>query len=348
MQRHQMAAVALCVSGLLAAGLARVSTPPGPQERMAAAASAFLDSLGGELRKSAVYEIASPVRLDWHYIPRDRPGVKFKQLGDPQRRAMHALLQSALSSRGYLKATSIMELEGVLHDMEVARGGDGLARDAGNYAITIFGEPGAGTPWGWRLEGHHISLNFTGATGQLVASTPAFLGANPAMVPSGPHAGWRILAQEEDMGYQLLQSLSAEQRAAAMIPGAAPVDIILTPGRAADLGAPYGVKYAAMNEAQRTLLLRLIEEYVENLQHDMAEPQMARIREKGLDAIAFAWAGADQPGKGHYYRIHGPTFVIEFDNTQNDANHIHTVWHDLERDFGTDLLKEHYEHDHRH
>lgn len=351
--RSRSAAIAaLVVMVLGAVGLGKAGAPPSPARRMAEAASWVGALWTDEQRALGAFPLDSKVRMDWHYIPRERKGVKFGSMSPQQLEAVHALLRSALSSRGYLKATSIFQLEEILRDMEKAGGGDGKMRDPGNYVIALFGDPAKDAAWGWKIEGHHISLNFTvtgsnGGRGEFSA-TPAFLGANPARVPSGVHAGWRILGEEEDLGKALLMSLNESQRKNAILEDAAPADIVLSPGREHDLTSPRGVRYADLDADQKALLVRLIEEYVENLQHDMAEEQMARIREKGLDEIRFAWAGSSEEGKGHYYRIHGPTFVIELDNTQNNANHVHTAWHDLERDFGTDLLKEHYEQDHVH
>ncbi|MCC6426754.1 MAG: DUF3500 domain-containing protein [Phycisphaerales bacterium] len=332
----------------IAAGQARLGAPVSPRVRMAEAGDRFVQSLGDDLRKVAVFSLDSPARLDWHYVPRTRPGVKLSQLGEAQKKAMHDLLRSALSSRGYLKTTGIIQLESILRDLTVVRGGDGEFRNPGNFVIAVFGEPKVDAPWGWKIEGHHISLNFTAGTGEVVASTPAFLGANPATVPSGPHAGWRVLEAEEDLGRRLLASLSAEQRKEAIFSDTAPADIVLSPGRALDLGEAKGVAYGTMTADQQKLLVALIEEYAHNLEHDLARAQMDRIRAKGLDSVRFAWAGGDQPGQGHYYRIHGPTFIIEYDNTQDGANHVHTAWRDLEHDFGVDLLRAHYEKDHSH
>lgn len=341
----------MIVCGLGAAGVGRLSAPLSPSQRMASAATAFLGLLGDDLRKSAVFELDSKVRTDWHYIPRERSGVHLGQLSGPQLTAVHALLQSALSSRGYLKTTGIMQLEDILREIEMARGSDGKARNPGNYVVAIFGDPDRDSVWGWKFEGHHISLNFTAGTGpareEPVSATPSFLGSNPARVPSGPHAGWRVLGAEEDLGRELFLSLTEGQRKESLLSETAPADVVLSPGREHDLLEARGVIFSSLDARQQEMLVRLIHEYVDNLQHDMAHEQMERIEKQGLATVRFAWAGSAEEGKGHYYRIHGPAFVIELDNTQNDANHVHACWHDLERDFGVDLLKAHYEHDHR-
>jgi hypothetical protein len=255
-----------------------------------------------------------------------------------QRRALHALLREALSSAGYLKATGIMQLETVLRALEH----DNPQRDPEAYYLTIFGTPAYDRPWGWRIEGHHVSLNFTVASDTGVAATPAFLGANPAEVPSGPYMGWRVLGAEEDLGRRLLGALDETQRPRAIIATTAPQDIITGADRIARLAQFEGVPAAEMSGLQRELLLQLIREYTQNLTPALAQTQLDKIMRTGLERLHFAWAGSLSPGQGHYYRIHGPTTLIEYDNTQNTANHIHTVWRDLEDDWGGDVLAQHY------
>jgi hypothetical protein len=309
-----------------------------PAQAMAQAAAAFLASLSPELRAKAALPFDGPARQDWHYVPRDRAGVEFAQMDEAQRRAARALMRSALSSQGASKVEEIMLLDAVLREMEK---GSGVRRDPLAYAVAVFGTPGADA-WGWKLEGHHVSLNFTGA-GSATAVTPAFLGANPAEVRTGERAGVRVLAQEEDLARELLASLSDDERHAAVLGDRAPDDILAVPGRALEQLDGSGLACAAMNPAQRALVERLLAEFARNLRHDLAEAELARIGAAGMDAVRFAWMGSDRRGEGHYWRLSGPTFVIECDNTQNGANHVHTVWRDRQRDFGRDLLREHRE-----
>jgi len=314
---------------------------PGPQNQMAAAASAFLDSLPPPLRAKAALPFDDKARQDWHYIPRDSAGVEFAELSDAQKLAARKLIRSALSSQGMNKVEEIMLLESVLHEVEK---GSGPRRDPLDYSVAIFGTPGV-DPWGWKLEGHHLSLNFTGS-GETTAVTPAFLGANPAEVGQGPRAGVRVLAAEEDLARELLASLTLAQRKIAIIADKAPGDILAVPGRGLDEIAAAGLPLSAMDAPQRKLIDRLLGEFAGNLKHDLASHELERIRKAGIENVRFAWMGSDRRGEGHYYRLTGPTFVIEYDNTQNNANHVHTVWRDRERDFGRDLLKEHVEHGH--
>ncbi len=309
---------------------------------MGSAAAAYLNSLSPELRARASVPFDVPVRTDWHYVPRNRTGVTFGQMTEPQRIAARKLLRAALSSKGLLKADAIMSLDSVLRELE--KDSQGPTRDPMAYEVTIFGDP-TKPPWGWKVEGHHISLNFT-VTADGWATTPSFLGANPAEVRTGPLAGQRVLGAEEDMGWELIKSLDEAQRKEATLAGNVPGDILTIPGRALDETPSVGLSYSAMTPAQREVLDRILEEYVGNLRHDVAAEQLQRIRSAGMDKIRFAWAGKTDPGHPHYYRISGPTFVIELDNTQNEANHVHTVWHDKTRDFGRDLLGEHYKQDH--
>jgi hypothetical protein len=311
---------------------------------MAAAAQAFLSALPADAQKRAAWAFTDKERLNWHYVPRGREGVPFKAMPAPARAAAHELLKASLSAVGYGKAVNIVLLEDVLRRIETF----GLSRDPENYAFTVFGAPGPAAPWGWRVEGHHLSLNFTLVPGRPVAVTPAFMGANPAEVPSGPQKGLRTLAIEQDLGRALAQRLTEPQRTRTIIAAQSLGDIVSGPGRADSLTTPAGLPLADMTGEQRGLAVQLIEAYARNMRAELAEQELARMREAGLERIHFAWAGPLDVGRAHYYRLHGPTLLIEFDNTQNNANHIHSVWHDPKRDFGLDLLRAHYERGHHH
>ena len=302
----------------------------------------FLNALGPDLRRRALFPFEAEERFNWHYIPRERNGVMLKAMNDAQRQAAMALLRAALSERGYSRAEDIMWLENVLAEIE----DDPETYGPLNYAVTVFGEPGGKRPWGWRIDGHHLSLNFA-HTPDGVAVTPAFFGANPATVEHGPHAGLRVLGAEEDLGRALIRGLSDSERERAIIARDAFDDIITGPGREGSLSRPAGLPLGTMEESHRTLAMRIIEDFIGTMRPDVAEAERARIRDAGLEHIHFAWAGSTEPRRPHYYRLHGPNLLIEYDNTQNDANHIHSVWHDPGHDFATDLLRRHYQH-HRH
>ena len=305
------------------------------------AATAFLGALPDDARRRAVIAFGDKERFNWHYVPRGREGLPFKAMPAPARAAAHELMKASLSAVGYAKAVNVIRLEAVLRQLETF---GGLLRDAENYSVTVFGAPDStAAPWGWRLEGHHLSLNFTLVPGKPVAVTPAFFGANPAEVRSGPLKGLRTLAREQDLGRALAQGMDAAQRRRMTISAQSLGDIVAGPGRGESLASQVGLPAVDLTPPQRELLVQLVEEYARNMRPELAEEQLRRIREAGVERIHFAWAGPIEPGHAHYYRIHGPTVLIELDNTQNDANHIHSVWHDPRNDFGADLLRAHYE-----
>ena len=308
---------------------------------MSSAASKWLASLSPEQRDRAVFPFDSEERMRWHYVPNEtfpRKGLTIKDMTESQRALAHELLKTGLSARGYLTATSIMELEKVLRAIE---GGVRMARDHEAYLFSVFGTPGDKQAWGWRFEGHHLSVRFDVVGAKMTASSPAFFGANPAEVRDGPQKGTRVLGAEEDAGRALLDSLDATERAAAILPIEAPGDILTTTKVTVDPLSPIGLKASAMSKPQRELLMSLIDVYAGLMAADVAAERMDRLKKAGLDNIAFAWAGETEKGKKHYYRLQGPTFLVEYDNTQNDGNHIHSVWRDFNGDFGRDLLREH-------
>jgi hypothetical protein len=308
--------------------------------RMAEAATTFLGSLTGEQQARALFSLENEERLNWHYIPRERRGLSLKEMDGSQRKLFHALLSSGLSRHGYAKALDIMSLESILGELEgPARR---YPRDPDLYYVTLFGTPSDESPWGWRVEGHHLSANFLVVRGNRIAPTPNFFGANPARVPQGPLTGLRVLVTEEDLARQLLASLDAEKQARAIIDSEAPADIITTAEPRVKIDDPRGIAGAEMTEDQKRLLVDLVVEYTSRMPKDVADTRMDQIEKEGKTHIHFAWAGSKEKGQGHYYRVHGPSFLIEYDNTQNNANHIHTVWRDLKDDWGEDLLRGHY------
>jgi hypothetical protein len=320
------------------------STDPAPAA-LSDAAAAFLAALSAGERRRARFAFADRERLNWHYIPRRREGLRFKDMPPGARAAADELMQTSLSAAGLAKVRNVIRLEGVLRQLETF---GSLLRDPENYSMTVFGAPGAGAPWGWRLEGHHLSLNFTVVPGKPVAVTPAFLGANPAEVPSGPLQGLRALGREQDLGRALALAMDAAQRQRMIIAARSLGDIVSGPGRGESLTAPAGVPATDLTPSQRDLLIELVAEYARNMRPDVADIELRRVHEAGIARLHFAWAGPVDPGHAHYYRIHGPTLLIELDNTQNDANHIHSVWRDPRNDFGVDLLGAHYRRGHAH
>ena len=312
---------------------------------MAAAATSFLAALSADGRRRAVFAFDDKERFNWHYVPRQREGLAFKDMTLAARTAAHELMKASLSAAGYDKATNVIRLEGVLRRLETF---GGLLRDPENYSVTVFGTPRSDAPWGWRVEGHHLSLNFTLVPGKPIAVTPAFVGANPAEVRSGALKGLRTLAREQDMGHALALGMNEGQRKRMIIAPRSLGDIVTGPGRADSLAGPSGLPLADMTSEQLRLAAKLIEEYARNMRAEIADEELRRVRDAGVEQVHFAWAGPINPARPHYYRLHGPTLVIEYDNTQNDTNHIHSVWHDPVNDFGADLLRAHCEHGHHH
>jgi len=312
---------------------------------MAGLASDLLETLDDAQRRTAQWPFDDAERFNWHYVPRARAGVPIEAMGAQAKAAVHDLLRHALSEVGYRKAADIMALEEPLGLIENHQR---HYRHPENYSVTIFGEPGR-LPWGWRIEGHHLSLNFTAVTEELFGVTPTFWGANPARVPAGyPMAGHRALGRETDLSYELIRSLGEAERARAIIRTSSLGNIITEPGREDALRERRGLPLAAMAEGLRNLALELLATYAGNLRGALAEAELDRVRQAETGQLHFAWGGPLEDGHANYWRLHGPISLIEYDNTQNDANHIHSVWHDLERNFGRDLLREHYAGGHHH
>jgi Protein of unknown function (DUF3500) len=309
------------------------------EAEMTVAAQRFLATLAPEQTAKACFKLEEAERKNWHFIPRTRLGLTLKEMSPEQRLVAQALLSTGLSSQGYSKALSVMSLEAILAVLEKGQQGKAV-RDPEMYFFSIFGTPEALKPWGWRLEGHHLSLNFT-CSGHGTASTPSFFGTNPGEVRQGPRTGLRLLGKEEDLGRELVRSLNAEQRKQAIVSEEAPKDILNDPKRE-ELTHPEGVPVAALQPAQQKLVEQIVREYLGTHRAEVETSEWDRIKNAGWDSVRFAWAGGIEPGMGHYYRVQGKTFVVEYDNTQNGANHPHAVWRDRERDFGMDLLKEHY------
>jgi hypothetical protein len=314
------------------------------RDAMARAANALLAALDASKQRRVSFAFGDTERVNWHYVPRRRQGLPFKEMPPPARASTHELMKTALSAGGYEKAANVIRLEEVLRQLESL----GFFRDPENYYVSIFGTPGTAGPWGWRLEGHHLSLNFTIVPGRSVAVTPAFMGANPATVRSGPLQGLRTLKDEQDFGLALAQSLSPSLQPKAMIATSSLGDIVSGPGRTETLKAPTGLAFGELSPGQRALAVRLVETYARNMRPEIAEHELRAMRDAGVERIHFAWAGPIDPARPHYYRLHGPTVLIEYDNTQNDANHIHSVWHDPRNSFGADLLRAHYRSGHHH
>ena len=308
---------------------------------MAEAADAFLGTLSADQRSKATFAFDDDRRFEFRYTPRARTGLPLKEMTDAQRARVQALLETGLSMRGYTAATQIMELENVLREIEARRPGSTIVRDPELYFVSIFGTPGKG-PWGWKFEGHHLSTNFTIVEDLPVMFAPTFLGSNPAIVRDGPKKGLRVLRDEEEVARELMASFSKPQLAKVIFDVAAPREMITAEEREAKPLHPTGLAMSAMTPPQKRIFERLLDVYLGRMAPELARKRLEALQQAGMDAITFGWAGGLELGGPHYYRVQGPTFLIEYDNTQNNANHIHSVWRDFGNDFGRDLLREHY------
>lgn len=302
----------------------------------------FLSTLNERQRAIASFPFDDPERTRWAYVPQRRSGLPLGAMSADQRAAAFRVVGAGLSERGTRLAHGIIELEGTLRDLEGVLSRLVLRRDPDLYHLALFAGPGGPYPWGWRFEGHHLSVNVTdlGPHGRIVA--PLFMGANPARIPSGPKEGLRLLAAEEDLAFELLDMLDPGQRARATIAAQTFGDIVTRNDPTVKPMAFAGLPAAEMTTDQQRQLRRLLDVYAGRMADSSARTQLRRIDAAGFERLHFAWAGAHQAGQPHYYRIHGPTVLVEYDNSQASANHIHTVWRDLENDFGGDLLRTHY------
>ena len=300
----------------------------------------FLKSLDEKQLEKVQKPFDDGSRQVWHFLPGQmwpRAGIKLNELNKTQKELAFELLRDHLSEAGFKKIMGIIELENTMREL----GGDKKFRDPEKYFITFYGDPLKDKLWAWSFEGHHVSLNFT-ISDKEVSMTPRFLGASPALVPSGKSKGKRTLAKEDDMGLELINSMDSSQRELAIFSTEPYYEIVTS--NATEVGplSQVGIKLGELNKSQQAHLNRLIMEYLSAMPETLAAKRLQQIENEDFEEIRFGWAGATELGKGHYYRIQGKSFLIEFDNTLNDANHIHTVWRDFDGDFGKDLIKEHY------
>jgi len=332
--RKTLLAAAVLLVSITVLAAQRAATPV-TANAMSASAKAFLATLTPEQKAQASFKFDDAERLNWHFIPRPRKGLPLKSLEGDALKSAHAFIRSGLSEAGYDQTLNVMSLEELLYLLE---GGEREMRrerrDPGKYYLSVFGEPADSGDWGWRLEGHHISLNFTLKDGKVVASTPEFFGANPGTVDAGKGRQIRVLGPEEDIARQVLKLCTPEQQKLCWISKEAPGEVPGPGALQAAVEAPVGLPYAQMSEDQKKLIQELLSEYLKNLPADIEAERRAKISAAGLDKIYFAWYGLSELSEPHHYRIQGPSFVVEYNNTQNNANHVHSMWRNLEGDFG--------------
>ncbi|MEO5975598.1 MAG: DUF3500 domain-containing protein [Chryseolinea sp.] len=316
------------------------------QMDLASKASAFLNQLPEKLRTQAQYQLTDEERFNWHFVPKSRNGVSLRDLNESQKQAALDLLRSSMSIQGYDKATAIMALENVLIAVEHRDFPTDRYRDPSNYFITIFGKPESNGYWGWRFEGHHVAINFSTAKNKIESSTPSFFGSNPGIIMEGKDRGKQVLKAETEAGLALINSFDEAQLKKAVIAEEALKEIVSVNKRKAEPIEPAGVSYKDLNDGQKQNLIKLLEIYVKNYELGFSKKLMDKIIAAGIENLNFAWAGGKKEGLAYYYRIQGPMLLIELDNTQNNANHVHTVVRDLTNDFGEDILREHYAKEH--
>lgn len=305
-------------------------------KEMAEAANAFVGLLSAEQKAKATFEFKHDERTHWEFVPKIRSGLTIKDMNEQQRLAAFALLASGLSPEGMGRATNIMSLDAILRELEK---GSGAVRDPQLYYVSIFGTPSAKGAWSWRVEGHHLSINFTCVDGKVVG-TPEFYGSNPAVVLQGPRKGFRALPDEEDVAYDLLASFTDEQKKVVIYSEKAPGEILTGNKRKVSAVETVGLSFAKMTDAQKAGVKKLVGVFANHHRKEVAADDLAKIEQAGWDNVHFGWAGSTEKGKLHYYRVQGPTFVMEMDNKDN-GNHIHAAWRDYAGDFGEDLLGKH-------
>src|SRR6478609_8652122 len=328
---------------LLIAALCFLIAPAIFSQQAVNAAEQFISLLSKDQKTETVFPFDEEERYNFHFVPRERKGITFNEMNDVQKKAALALMKTSIGEQAFAKTQEIMQLEPILKEIENRKPEDHY-RDPGNYHISIFGIPSPTTIWGWRFEGHHISFNFSFDKNKLVSGSPAFLGSNPAIVPNGSYTGKQVLKEETESGFALLQSFNEQQLKKTIVAINAPNDITSFNNRKAIVQDAAGIGYAELTPAQQQLMLQLVNLYVRRFTKLFADNMLKEIQEAGLDKLHFAWMGVPKTGVGnpHYYRVQGPTILIEYDNTQNNANHVHSVLRDLKHDFGGDELLEHY------
>jgi hypothetical protein len=301
---------------------------------MATAAQKLAAALPADQKQKLIYPYDDPERTNWHFIPKDRNGIVLWDLNGETRKVAEELVKAGLSAAGYAKTLQVRSLEEVLYLFE---GGEEEfrrnRRHPHKYHITVFGTPGPSGLWGWRFEGHHLSLNFGIQDGVVVSSTPEFFGANPGQIDAGPGRTLRVLGQREDLARQILKACSEDQKKKLWISEIAPDDVRGAATLQPVVDDAVGLRYAEMSPEQQKLLKDLIGEYLSAMPAQVVRDRLKAIEKSGLDNVRFAWWGQSELNQRHHYVIQGPTFIVEYNNTQNEANHVHAMWRNIGGDF---------------
>ena len=338
----------------MATSIDQIQTAPIPSPAkdviasMAAAAKAWLGSLTDDQRSAATFPFPGDERYFWHYTPVERNGLMLSQMSAEQQELAFSMMATGYSETGYAMARQIIELETLLGEWEaINNAASNWERLEDRYWFSVFGDPDDSDPWGWRVGGHHIGIIATVVGGNQLSLHPLFFGSNPAEVMHGDRKGLRTLAEEEDWARTLVSEMTDDQRSIAIVDPVAPADILTRTYRVTDpTMTPQGISIASLSDKQRSKLVKLIRHYVYRANDTAADNYWNHIETAGWDSLHFAWAGPLDRWQGHYYNIRHDRFVIEYDNTQNGANHIHSVLRDYDHDFGEDLLAAHYRHGH--
>jgi hypothetical protein len=311
------------------------------------ASNDFLNSISKELKSEAMFDFNDEQRKSWFYTPVPRKGLDYRKLSDLQKKLAMNVLKASLSDSGTKTALAIMQLEGVLHVLE-KRPADSKHRDSEKYYFSFFGTPDAKNLWAWRIEGHHLSLNYSSEEGKISSATPLFFGTNPARVPAGMPLpeGTEVLKTETNLGFNFIASLNAEQHAKAKINDTAPYDMVSSNNAVAEINQDEGLLFTDMTNSQQMELMKVVSYYVKRSPDGFANEFMKKIESAGLNNLHFVWMGGEKWGEGHYYRIHNSVVLIEYDCTQNENNHVHSVIRDLTNDWGEDVIGNHIKAEH--
>jgi len=319
---------------VLALGSSCATADEAPGVGMSAAATTLLSSLTDDQKKLASFKFDDAERVNWHFIPRERKGLGLWDLDGQALTNAEAFVATGLTVAGYHKSLEVRSLEEVLYLFESGEeSARRVKRHPHRYYISIFGDPSGDAAWGWRFEGHHLSLNYTIRNGEILSSTPEFFGANPGLIDAGPGRSLRVLGRREDLARSILKVASAEQQAKIWISKEAPRDIRGAGAAQPEVGEPAGVAVGDMTPEQQKLMKELVGEYLAAMPASIVRRRVKEIQEGGVDNVYFAWWGGSELNEPHHYVVQGPSFIIEYNNTQNQANHVHSIWRKLSGDF---------------
>ena len=310
-------------------------------KKMQEAASSFYDNLDAKARNKALFHYLDGERIFWYYPPLNRHGLPLKDMTKELKSLVFTLLETGLSSDAFNQTLQIINHELILKELEIRENIKTFVRDPERYYFTIFGNPKSKDPWGWRFEGHHVSIHFSIWSDKIKSVTPLFLGVNPAEVKDGDSKGLRILKKREDLAFELVNSMSKDQHHIATIYENTPKDIITYNSSRVTVPVVEGISWDELKIGQQKLLKLLIAEYVNQVNPNLVKSKLEYLESNTLKSVKFGWAGGINLGEAYYYRIHGGNLFIELDNYQSGANHVHSVWRDVENDFAQDVLRKH-------